>query len=281
MARIWLGVDEANRSIRDCCQSSAITTRVNFLTCFPPACKENSRSTAPAPSPQTLALAYFRPNSYEFHKIMVMQIPTLSLLCRRCGQCCVKGGPALHLQDLHLLESGIIPRRRLVTLRQGETVYENISGGLCELQHEIVKVAGQGTGFTCGFYDYTRAECRIHASRPAECQALFCEDTSAIEQMYSRERLTRADIMDSGGALWELIIFHDQAFPATMAVSLARKASEGQRKARESLLELTETEENFRRAFLEKTGITPEELDFYFGRSLARICSPFGARFPR
>jgi Fe-S-cluster containining protein len=211
---------------------------------------------------------------------MVMQIPSTSPLCRRCGQCCIKGGPALHVQDLPLLESGIIPRRRLVTLRQGETVHENISGGVRELQNEIVKVAGQGQGFTCGFYDYTTAACRIHATRPAECQALFCEDTTALEKMYSLERLTRADIMDTGGALWELITFHDQAFPANMASSLARKASEGQRKALENLLELTETEGNFRRAFLEKTGTTPEELDFYFGRSLARICSPFGVRIP-
>lgn len=206
--------------------------------------------------------------------------PTQSPLCHRCGKCCIKGGPALHFKDLPLIEAAIIPRRRLVTLRQGETVHENISGGLTELGREIVKVAGQGQGFTCGFYDYTGAACRIHSNRPAECQALFCEDTAAIERMYSTERLTRADIMDTGGALWELIIFHDQAFPASMAVSLARKASEGQRKARENLLELAEAEGNFRRAFLEKTGTTPEELDFYFGRSLARICSPFGMRIP-
>ena len=209
-----------------------------------------------------------------------MQTPTTTTLCRRCGKCCVKGGPALHTQDLPLLESGIIPRRRLVTLRQGETVHENVSGGLSELKTEMVKVAGQGQGFTCGFYDYPLAACRIHATRPAECRALFCEDTAAIERMYRRELLARADILDTGGALWELIAFHDQAFPAAMAASLARKASEGQRRARESLLELAETEGNFRRAFLERTGTTPEELDFYFGRSLARICSPFGVRIP-
>jgi len=168
-----------------------------------------------------------------------------------------------------------------VTLRQGETVREDISGGLDELKKEIVKVAGQEQSFVCGFYDRTLSSCRIHVNRPAECRALFCENTTAIRKMYSRERLTRADIMDTGGALWELIAFHDQAFPATMAVSLARKASVGQRQARESLLELAETEGHFRRTFLEKTGTTPEELDFYFGRSLARICSPFGLRLTR
>lgn len=187
----------------------------------------------------------------------------------------------MHIQDLPLLESGTIPRRRLMTLRQGETVHENISGGLDELKKEIVKVAGQEQSFACVFYERTLTACRIHENRPVECRALFCEDTTAIRKMYSRERLARADIMDTGGSLWELIVFHDQAFPATMAVSLARKASEGQRQATESLLELAEAEGHFRRAFLEKTGTTLEELDFYFGRSLARICAPFGLRLQK
>lgn len=198
--------------------------------------------------------------------------------CRRCGQCCIKGGPALHQEDLPLLAAGVLKRAHLVTLRAGEPVHENVAGKVTELDTEIVKVAGGGAGFTCRFYDRQGKACLIHGNRPAECRALFCEDTSSIEALYSRDRLTRADIVDTGGGLWELVDFHGQAFPAAMAASLARQASDGRRGAIETLMELVEAEQSFRRAFLERTGATPEELDFYFGRSLARICAPFGVK---
>ncbi|MFZ5425591.1 MAG: YkgJ family cysteine cluster protein [Thermodesulfobacteriota bacterium] len=200
--------------------------------------------------------------------------------CRRCGQCCLKGGPALHLEDLPLLAAGVLKRARLMTLRAGEPVHENVAGKVTELDTEIVKVAGGGAGFACGFLDPRANACLIHENRPAECRALFCEDTSAIEGLYLRGRLTRADIVDTGGGLWELVEFHGQAFPAAMAASLARQAWDGSRRAIVTLTDLVEAEQSFRRAFLDRTGVTPEELDFYFGRSLARICAPFGVTLP-
>jgi len=208
-----------------------------------------------------------------------MTPPPHSPSCRRCGQCCLKGGPALHLEDLPLIVAGVLKRAHLVTLRVGEPVHENVAGKVAELDSEIVKIAGSGVGFACRFHDREGKACLIHENRPSECRALFCEDTSGIEALYARDRLTRADIMDTGGGLWELVAFHDQAFPAAMAAALARQASDGRRRALETLGELVEAEQSFRRAFLERTGATPEELDFYFGRSLARICAPFGVKF--
>lgn len=197
-------------------------------------------------------------------------------VCRRCGQCCRKGGPALHREDLPLVRSGAIPRERLFTLRAGEMVHENVAGGVVRLEIEIVRLAGDGNSPACSFCDGKAGTCLIHADRPAECRALFCEDTSAIEAMYRERRLTRADILDQGGALWELVTFHEATFPAAAAVELARRAASGRRDAVESLRELIRAEENFRNTFREKTGISPGELDFCFGRSLGRVCAPFG-----
>ena len=199
--------------------------------------------------------------------------------CRRCGQCCLKGGPALHLQDLPLLQQGIIRRECLVTLRQGEVVHENVAGELAALKTEMVKLSGSGKGYACGFYDTKGKSCLIHASRPAECRALLCEDTSAIQAMYAKDRLTRADLVDTRGGLWELILFHEGAFPAAMAMDLARKAAHGQERARGKLMELARAEQSFRRAFQKQTGTAAREMDFYFGRELPSICAPFGVRF--
>jgi len=202
------------------------------------------------------------------------EIPTP--ICRRCGQCCQAGGPALHLADLPLVRSGTISRAHLVTLRQGETVNEDVTGRLIVLEREVVKIAGKGKSPACLFHDGAARACRIHASRPVECRALFCEDTSGIEALYQKDRLTRADILNTDGALWELTVFHDRTFPAAMASDLARQAATGHTTARERLAEMVHAEASFRRRFQGKTGIPEKDLDFYFGRGLVRICSQFG-----
>jgi len=199
-------------------------------------------------------------------------------ICRRCGQCCQSGGPALHLADLPLVRSGTISRAHLFTLRPGETVNENVTGRLIVLEREMVKIAGREQSQACLFHDARRHACRIHVSRPVECRALFCEDTSAVQALYRRDRLTRADIISTGGGLWELTRFHDRAFPAGAAAHLARQAATGHTAARERLAEMARAEGAFRRTFQEKTGVPRKELDFYFGRSIARICAQFGVR---
>lgn len=199
-------------------------------------------------------------------------------VCRRCGRCCESGGPALHRADLALVEAGVIQRRDLVTLRSGEVVHENVAGGLATLATELVKLAGRGSGFSCRFHNASAKACGIHESRPVECRALFCEDTTAIERLYREDRATRADMIASGGGLWELVEFHERTWPAAMAVTLARKAARGDVAARESLAGLASAEAAFREAFRQRAGLAEEELDYYFGRSLRRICAPFGNR---
>ena len=210
--------------------------------------------------------------------VMTEKFDANAPVCRRCGRCCTSGGPALHRADLHLLQSGELSRADLVTVRAGEIVHENVAGGLVELQSELVKLAGRGGGFACRFHDAQEKACRIHQSRPVECRILFCEDTASIEGMYREDRATRADIVAVAGGLWELIDFHERTWPAAMGVGLARKAARGDVAARESLGELASAEGAFREAFRAKAGIAESEVDFYFGRSLSRICAPFGQR---
>ena len=204
--------------------------------------------------------------------------PTPAPVCRRCGQCCRAGGPALHLADLPLVRSGTLLRAHLVTLRRGETVNENVTGKRIVLTQEMVKIAGQEKSRACFFHDATLRACRIHPNHPLECRTLFCEDTAAIRAIYQQDRLTRADILNARGGLWELTRFHDQTFPADTAADLARKTKAGRGGAKERLLAMARAETSFRQTFQEKTGAAVRELDFYFGRSLTRICLQFGIR---
>jgi len=177
-----------------------------------------------------------------------------------------------------LVRDATLERAALVTLRAGETVRDNVAGRLTVLTREVVKIAWAGESPACLFHDAPSGLCRIHDSRPAECRALFCEDTSAIQALYRQDRLTRADILNTDGALWELAAFHDRTFPAAMASDLARRAAAGDTAARLRLTEMIRAEASFRQAFQEKTGVPEKEPNFYFGRSLARICAQFGVK---
>lgn len=108
--------------------------------------------------------------------------------CRRCGACCLKGGPALHREDLPLLASAAITRSRLVTLCPGELAFipqaADQGGGLAgqigmlslaPLSHDVIKIKGVGAkngspgqnSWTCVFYQAAVTE---HGQRQAERQ---------------------------------------------------------------------------------------------------------------
>ncbi|MGD8702110.1 MAG: YkgJ family cysteine cluster protein, partial [Desulfosarcina sp.] len=105
--------------------------------------------------------------------------------CRRCGVCCEKGGPSLHHEDRHLVDSGRIPARCLFTLRQGELARDNVKGVLAPLSAEIIKIKGQSGSWTCMFYDDETRGCGIYDHRPLECRALNCRDTRRIAKVYA------------------------------------------------------------------------------------------------
>ena len=204
--------------------------------------------------------------------------------CRRCGACCRQGGPALHRQDLTLAHDGLL-RSQLFTLRAGERVLDNVAGQLTTLTREMVKIApAPGGGWDCRFHLSTPqalSACSIHRQRPAECRALSCRDTAPLAAMYLEDRLTRADLVDTAGALWEIIAYHDNTFPAGPALSLARLAAAGDRAALATLSETAAREDSFRQAFLTRLAIDAAEMDFYFGRDLVRLAKAFGVILPK
>lgn len=202
-------------------------------------------------------------------------------ICRRCGRCCLAGGPALHREDLELVQARVLTRADLVCLRAGEYARDDITGALSGLGREIIKIRWNGSGpeqhpYACRFYDPCACACGIHHARPAECRALFCEDTRALADMYATGRLTRADMVNPSGSLWEVIAFHDQAFPAARAAGLARRAVSGDTQAARELAEIIESEAHFRQTFLARSRANPREMDFLFGRSLAQLAAQSG-----
>jgi Fe-S-cluster containining protein len=192
--------------------------------------------------------------------------------CRRCGTCCQKGGPALHIADQVLVESGKIALKHLLTIRQGEPAYDNVSGTIAPAVTDIIKVnTCRKSASQCAFYDPRLKQCRIYENRPSECQALNCRDTRKIERIYGMQRLTRRHLLSKVVGLWDLVRDHqercDYGFISELAAQIRQSSNPEQ--AQRQLLELIHYDEALRTTTVAHAGHTSEMLEFLFGRSLS------------
>ena len=205
---------------------------------------------------------------------------TNTIPCRRCGVCCEKGGPSLHLEDRPLVDRGDIPARCLFTLRKGELARDNVKNILAPLPDEIIKIKGQNGRWTCRFYDPQDCGCRIYDHRPVECRALNCRDTRRIEALYATQRLTRRDLLADIQGLWDLVEEHERRCSYSELAARVREGSreEGVLRQERAILETLRYDAHIRQLTVEKAGLDPEMLDFVFGRPLTETIRMFEIR---
>lgn len=192
--------------------------------------------------------------------------------CRRCGTCCQKGGPALHIADQALVESGKIALKHLLTIRQGELAYDNVGGTIAPAVTDIINVnTCRNSDSPCVFYEPRRKQCRIYENRPSECQALNCRDTRKIERIYSTARLTRRHLLSKVEGLWDLVRDHQERCDYGFISELATQIRQGRQpeQAQQQLLDLIYYDEALRKTTIAHAGHTSEMLEFLFGRSLS------------
>lgn len=204
--------------------------------------------------------------------------------CQRCGTCCRKGGPALHLEDQDLVDSGKIPLKHLLTIRQGEPAYDNVSGSIAPAVTDIIKIKSrQKNDSACIFYEYADKRCRIHQFHPAECAALRCWDTREIENLYNCRRLTRRHLLSKVEGLWELVAHHQEHCDYEYIAELAAKVRQNppSAAAEKELLEMLRFDRHLREVTLERAGLESGILEFLFGRLLARTIDMFGLKLKR
>jgi Fe-S-cluster containining protein len=133
--------------------------------------------------------------------------------CKRCGTCCIKGGPSLHFEDKDLLTNGSIKHEHLVTIRKGEMAHIPLCEEPAPLTQELIKIGGKGKDWECTFFDRDQNLCTIYEHRPLECRLLECWNTSALEDVVGQDTLTRADIIDPDNPIGDFIRFHELKCP--------------------------------------------------------------------
>jgi len=202
--------------------------------------------------------------------------------CQRCGTCCRKGPPALHEQDIGLYTSGLLRKGDLLTLRQGEWVYDSVKDALLVLPEEIVRLKAGPGGQSCSFLSEEDSSCRIYEQRPEECRAMKCWDPAEFEAMYQQGRIGRNRLIPRSSALAEIIAEHEQACSYARIRPLAEKLLQSaDQQAAQELAAIIRQDEEMRSFLQERAEAGQEVLDFLFGRPLTRTLPGFGIKVER
>lgn len=228
--------------------------------------------------------------------------------------CCLRGGPTLMVDDASRLVSGALTLDSLVCLRKGEWARDDVRGGLRPLEQEYIKVSGLGGQvhpWRCRYYR-DGSGCAIYAQRPVQCSALFCMDTTPLENLLSGTPLMdRAEAfrilaneaqlpgfpaLDAGtrALLPDLMAAHEEQSPATPVLETAamlgfvpqgvqvHDTDAMDAEERQTLLahlgETVRTEAAFRQLCVERAGVPAAILPFLLGRPLRDLLVEVGLR---
>lgn len=116
--------------------------------------------------------------------------------CKRCGTCCEKGGPVLHVDDMAFLKKGIVSMDQLQVIRKGELAFNPFKELVEPVPLEMIKLAS-GESWECPFHQKIKgcSGCEIHTNRPMECRLLKCWDTKDIQAVTYNDCLSRFDLL--------------------------------------------------------------------------------------
>ncbi len=207
-----------------------------------------------------------------------MNVPALQKECRRCGNCCLKGGPALHPEDLLLLEENYLRQEDLLTIRKGEPLLGLTGGNPRPAKAELIKIRGRGTDWTCLFFNRQHAACKIYTHRPLECVLLQCWNTEALEKIAGTNLVSRHDIITSHAPVMPFIEEQQERCPLDMleGMRIPITRGEGLPVAMSQLTELVNADLEIRSQAHKKLQFSLELELFYFGRPLFVILKQFG-----
>ena len=195
--------------------------------------------------------------------------------CRRCGTCCMKGGPALHTEDLALIGSGRLPLNRLISIRKGELVDDPLTGTTHAARYELVKICGTGREWRC-FYYSPEEGCSFYASRPLACRVLRCWEPDEILALVGKDMVSRLDILPLDHPLRPLVAEHEGLCPCPDMERLRDAVTSGSLKDLGPLQTLVDADMAFRDRVVRKHSLTLALELFVFGRPLFQLLQAVG-----
>jgi Fe-S-cluster containining protein len=195
--------------------------------------------------------------------------------CKKCGNCCRKGGPALHGQDLPLIKSGKIPMSALITIRKGELAFNPVTGLLQPVGVELVKIIGAGRQWDCCYYDGTTG-CTIYDHRPHACRLLKCWDTDEVLALVEKDTLSRFDILAADDPLVPVIKEHERICPCEDLWEIREKLGRLSDAKKKELEKKVREEIRFRMRIVADYQLSLSKELFCFGRPFFQLLKALG-----
>ncbi|NLI82208.1 MAG: YkgJ family cysteine cluster protein [Deltaproteobacteria bacterium] len=198
--------------------------------------------------------------------------------CVGCGECCRKGSPTLHSEDLELLREGKIPWADIYTLRAGEPVRSPFQEGLTILTEERIKLREKPGSTECCFFDGETDQCTIYLHRPLQCRAQACWDPRSTTRLTDMPHLTRAELFQGVDLLLDLMEEHDQRCSFERLHKAFEKLHQTGGDSVEEVLRLLSYEDHFRTFLCDRLNIPDENRRLVFGRSFSELLPIFGLK---
>ncbi|MBU3950827.1 MAG: YkgJ family cysteine cluster protein [Proteobacteria bacterium] len=192
--------------------------------------------------------------------------------CTQCGTCCEKGGPALHHQDLPLIEKGSLSVEDLITIRKGELVHYPATNTIKPAKTEFLKIKGTKGSWACTFYNKTSRKCTRYDNRPLSCGALKCWDTEESLKLAGKNLVSRLDVVKENDPMREQLIAHELLFPLPDLEALSRPSKKRVKK----LEQICNKEIAHRIKAVGEFHLSVAQEVFYFGRPIFGLLAPLG-----
>jgi Fe-S-cluster containining protein len=195
--------------------------------------------------------------------------------CNRCGECCIKGGPTLHISDAKLLKEGHLSYADLYTIRNGQLVYNNIENKLMTIDFELIKVKELEGKKTCKFFVEQGNVCSIYANRPLQCEKFECWNSEKLMEAFTEEKLTRAHLIAGNDSLTIIVNNHEIKCSYETLKELFEDIQEGKDVTQE-VFDILQYDAEMRPLLTKKLSINPEYIPLLLGRPLESTLDMFG-----
>lgn len=201
----------------------------------------------------------------------------LQVECKRCGNCCRKGSPTLHMTDAALLKSGKLTYKYLYTIRKGELVYNNIDDEFINIDYEVIKVLEKKESRVCNFLASESNDCTIYKNRPIQCSSFECWNTEKLIAAFAEEKLTRLQLIGEDKTLRNIIETHDEKCSYATLDKLFEKVQTGEDVVND-IYAIIQYDLDIRPLLTEKMSIPEDYLPLLLGRPLTETIEMFGYR---
>ncbi|WP_051309239.1 YkgJ family cysteine cluster protein [Desulfogranum japonicum] len=198
--------------------------------------------------------------------------------CKRCGECCLQGGPALHTQDLELVRNGHIVRNDLVTVRKGELALQPLEKIPQPVEREFLKVRGSQGQWRCLYYDQEQSTCSRYRHRPLACRLLECAEPEPLLAITGKDLVSRFDLIAADEPILPYIREHEKqcACPFFQEIQERLDDSAQQYQLLQELEELVNLDIRYRSVLQNRFQFTVGLEMFYLGRPIFQLLSPLG-----